>query len=131
MRGRIAIASRCKMATRGRLSIALASLMLISSGVVSLAQIVVPNAKRFTERDCRWLHKDFLEACAQSETCSSHPDELSYSMALQRGMSALETVITVAAMHEIEAACKQSCKSKHSLDYSTLRRTVCLPLMKR
>lgn len=131
MRGRIAIASRHKRAMRGRLGLALASLMLINSGSGSFAQIVVPSATHFTERDCRWLHQEFLAACAQSETCSSHPDELSYSMALQRGMSALETVITVAAMHEIDAACKQSCKSKHSMDYTTLRRTVCLPLMKR
>lgn len=111
------------------MDVALAGMMLSSS--MSLAQIVVPEATRFTERDCRWLHKDFLDACSRSETCGPHPDELSYSMALQRTMSSLETVITVAAMHEIDAACKQSCKSKHTMDYSTLRRTVCLPLMKR
>lgn len=124
----------------GRIAIATgAALMYLMLGSgLSLAQIVVPsrretatNAARFTEKDCRWLHKDFLAACIQSETCGPQPDELSYSMALQRGMSSLETVITVAAMHEIDAACKQSCKSKQPLDYTTLRRTVCLPLMKR
>lgn len=107
----------------------LAGLML-SSGL-SLAQIVVPNATRFTERDCRWLHDEFLDACSRSETCEAYPDEDHYPMALQRNMTSLETVITVAAMHEIDAACKKSCKSKHPADYSTLRRTVCLPLMKR
>lgn len=126
MLGRIAVA-------KGRLalaaSVALTSFMLISE--FSFAQIVVPTATRFTEKDCRWLHKEFLDACSQSETCGQHPDELSYSMALQRGMSSLEAVITVAAMHEIEAACKQSCKSKHPINYTTLRRTACLPLMKR
>lgn len=117
--GRIAIATGA----------ALAGLML-SSGL-SLAQIVVPTATRFTEKDCRWLHNEFLDACSRSKTCGPQPDELSYSMALQRGMSSLEAVITVAAMHEIEAACKQSCQSKHPMDYITLRRTACLPLMKR
>lgn len=127
-RGLLAIAN-------GRLAVAvgtaLASLML-SSGL-SFAQTVVPSteATRFTESDCQWLHREFLAACIVSETCGPHPDELSYSMALQRRMSSLETVITVAAMHEIDAACNRSCKSKHLMDYSTLRRTVCLLLMER
>jgi hypothetical protein len=110
---------------------ALTGLMLSSS--LSFAQTVVPSteATRFIESDCQWLHRDFLAACIVSETCGSHPDELSYSTALQRRMSSLETVITVAAMHEIDAACNRSCKSKHLMDYSTLRQAVCLPLMER
>lgn len=113
----------------GRIGMVLTGLML--SPGASLAQIVVPNATRFTERDCRCLHAGFLDACIASETCGLHPDELSYSMALQRGMSSLEPVITVVAMHEIEAACERSCKSKHPMDYPVLRRTICLPLMRR
>jgi hypothetical protein len=105
--------------------------MLLLGSQASLAQRLPESATRFTESDCRWMHKEFLGACVQSGTCGPYPDEDNYPMALQRNMFSLENVITVAAMHEIEAACMQSCRSKHPVDYSTLRRTVCAPLMKR
>jgi hypothetical protein len=104
--------------------------LMLSSGA-GLAQIVVPDATRFTESDCQWLRTQFLDACIRSETCGTHPDEDHYPMTMQRNMTSLETVITVAVMHEIEAACERSCKSKHQVDHSALHWSVCLPLMKR
>lgn len=114
----------------GRIAMGAALTGLMLSSGASVAQIVVPEATRFTESDCQWLNTQFLDACTRSETCGTHPDEDHFSMAMQRNMTSLEHVITVAVLHEIEAACEQSCKSKHPMDYAALHWRVCLPLMK-
>jgi hypothetical protein len=91
----------------------------------------VPDVKKFTGKECKWLHSGFLSACMSSETCGHYPDELTYSMALQRGMDSLEKILTVAARSNIEVACERSCRSKEREDYADFQRSVCLPLIKR
>lgn len=98
--------------------------------VPTRAQVVVSDVKRLAGKECKWLHSQFLDACKSSESCGPYPDELAYSMALQRGMDFLEETLTAASRRQIEAAYERSCRLKTVMDLADLQRSVCFSLRK-
>jgi hypothetical protein len=92
------------------------------------AQTVVEDAKRFTEADCRWLHTQFLGECMASAKCSHLREAWDFSMSTQRGLTALETVITVRSMYAISSACERACVTKLKIAYSEWKQLICKPL---
>lgn len=96
------------------------------------AQKVVEDVKKFTERECQWLHRNFLDECLNrdnfaSSKCSTSPD---LSMSTNRGMSALEPVLTVRIAGQIHAICQKTCESQRKIGYKEWRSSICRPLMK-
>lgn len=97
---------------------------------VANSQIVVPDAKKFTETDCRWLHSQFLGECVEAEKCTWRPEERDFSMSTQRGMSSLETVLTVRSAQTINQTCYEVCKAKKKVGYQEWRKLICKPLIR-
>lgn len=93
---------------------------------IAVAQNVVPDVKVFTGRECRWLYSRFLDECMEAQKCT----EMDFSMSTSRGMSSLETVLTVRSANEINYACNQVCVSKRKMDYNQWRKSICKPLIR-
>lgn len=110
----------------------------------SAAQPVAPEVKSIEERDCgrncddppksfksqhcRWIYEQFLDECLGLKKCTpinSTTEE--FSMSTVRGMSALETVITVRVHDQIYQACFQTCAVKRKPSYKSFRRMICSP----
>lgn len=94
------------------------------------AQIVVDDVKSFTEKECRWLHSQFLGECLGAARCTAKREEMDFSMSTQRGMYALETVLTIRAAEEIGTICEQTCKTRKRMGYTNWRASICKQLMK-
>jgi hypothetical protein len=116
------------MSQKRAFTAALPLLLLITD--TATAQRVVDDAKKFTEKDCRWIYSQFLDECIASPPCTSDPNNRDFSMSTQRGMSSLETVLTVRIAGEINALCERTCKSKSKPVYSTWHAAICKPLLK-
>jgi hypothetical protein len=115
-----------------RIRSALLLLMLIGTMAApgAMAQIVVEDATEFTDKDCRWLHRQFLGECSNSQRCPHTRDDINLSMSTVRGLSALETVLTVRAADQMDIACLQACKTKERMPYNEWRKRICEPLIK-
>ena len=94
----------------------------------AMAQRVVPDAETFSENDCRWLHTQYLGECVASQYCGEGLGD-EFSMSTQRGMSALEPVMTVRAHDELNAICHEACETRKRMDYSQFKASICKPLL--
>jgi hypothetical protein len=111
-----------------------AALLLVLIGQTAapgaMAQKVVEDATTFTEENCRWLHRQFLGECIGFQACPRERAGMDLSMSTVRGLSSLETVLTVRAAQQIDVACLQACKTRTRMPYKEWRRRICQPLMK-
>lgn len=97
---------------------------------IRVAQKVVPDAQRFSETECRWLHRQFLDECMNSLKCTKRPEDRELSMSADREMHALGPVISVRAMDLINQICEQVCLKKKKINRQEWHKSVCKPLMK-
>jgi TPR repeat protein len=105
--------------------------LLVASNASALSQKVVYDATKFTERECRWLYSELLNACVESQKCGRGFGEMDLPMSTERGMSSLETVLTVRAMAEINKACERACLGKARPAYDSWRTSICMTLMEK
>jgi hypothetical protein len=112
----------------------LASALLI--GLVSLpalmsasAQIVVPEVKRWTAAECRWLHSQALVHCRNHLPDCSNMDDL--AMAIQRGLNALDNVLTARERQQFDAICYNVCMSKTLPSYQSFNADFCAKIKAR
>jgi hypothetical protein len=113
--------------------LAVVSVLSLLFTVIALGgPIVVDEVETFSDRECQWLHSQFLGECMSSQKCERTYGEMDdFSMSTYRGMSSLETVITVRAMEQINSACQRVCLTKQRPAYGEWRKLVCDPLIKR
>lgn len=107
------------------LALALFSLLLPAS--VS-AQIVVPDVERWTDKECRWLHRQVLDACKNLTDCTDTSD---MSMSTQRGLYALENVFTVRNQQDFDKICLRVCETKQIPTYSAFNKEFCSTVKSR
>lgn len=86
------------------------------------AQIVVPDVKKWTQQECRWMHRQVLGACRELEDCMKQDD---MSMSTQRGLSALGNVLTVRNMENFRGICANVCASRSIPTYETFKAQFC------
>ena len=60
--------------------------LLIGFADHAIAQIVVEDVAKWTQKECRWLHSQVLAECENQQTCSASPKKLDLSMSSQRGI---------------------------------------------
>ena len=105
--------------------------LLIGFADPATAQIVVEDVAKWSEKECRWLHSQVLAECENQQTCSASREKLDLSMSSQRGMYALEPVISARLYHEFYGICFQACRDKTRPSYVEFQRSFCSRVMRR
>lgn len=92
------------------------------------AQIVVPDAERWTDKECRWLHRQALDACKNLTDCTDTSD---MPMSTQRGLSALDNIFTVRNGQDFDGLCLKVCETKKIPTYSAFNKEFCATVKSR
>lgn len=92
------------------------------------AQIVVPDVEKWTDKECRWLHRQALEECKKLTDCTDASD---MSMSTQRGLSALENIFTVRDRQNFDGICFRVCNIKKIPSYSVFNAEFCTTVRSR
>jgi hypothetical protein len=100
----------------------------IITPLAASAQIDVPAIKRWSEKECIWLHRQALDECKENgrgfegtKLCSQDD----FSMSTNRGLSAFDSFWTVRNREQFDAICLRVCEENAKPTYSQFRKEFC------
>jgi hypothetical protein len=96
--------------------------------VAASAQIVVPDVKRWSEKESSWLYQHVLPECRTQRLCSATPD---FSMSTERGLTSLDAILTVRNRQQFDGICLRVCQENTRTPPTGLLRPNCRDFMAR
>ena len=97
-------------------------LWLVMAPVPARAQIIVPDVKRWSEKECSWLYQQALSECRIQQHCSATPD---FSMSTERRLTALAGIWTVRNREQFDGICLRVCQDNTSPSYTQFKLEFC------
>jgi hypothetical protein len=97
-------------------------LWCVMAPVAASAQIVVPDVKRWSEKECSWLHQQALPECRDQQPCSATPD---FSMSTECGLTALGAIWTVRNREQFDGICLRVCQENTSPSFPQFKMEFC------
>jgi hypothetical protein len=97
-------------------------LWCVMAPVAAWAQIVVPDVKRWSEKECSWMYQQVLPECRTQRPCSATPD---FSMSTERGLTSLDAILTVRNRQQFDGICLRVCQENTSPRYAQFKTEFC------
>jgi hypothetical protein len=113
------------MVSRAAIGGGLLGLVGLLAVVKAEAQIVEPDIKKWSVSQCQWLHGQVLKECMNLDGCNDDGITEDLSMASQRGLIALEPVMTVRNRKEFNSICYRVCDKKSIPTYASFDKEFC------